>query len=399
MSTNRGRKNLSLEALEVRDVPTVYTLGAAADFNLFAIDDVDAFSSDVEGRVAVGDQATFTGYGIGDRLPNSNGTRDDLIVGTDLVYTNGQVFNGNIVYGTSGDLQSVGIPNGDDRQQAGVVDFAAADADLTNTANVLGGELPNGLTKIRYSNITLRGTHPTINIFYVTEAQIENARSLQLIVPNGSSVLINVEGGDLDISNIGFRFRGALPGNVLWNFRDAQTIDLSAIGWQGSLLAPNADLTFNNGQFTGTAVVNSMTGNGQFNLAPSTFEFEIPPLASLSGLVFEDLNTSGTYDAGEPGVGGVDLYLQGTDILGRTVNINLASAGNGTYTYLNVWPGSYSVRVVPPNSYSDTLLNGIPGTINALPVGTAAINRVDGIAVASADVGINYDFPLIRNSN
>ena len=98
---------LTLDPLEDRAVPAT-GLGIANDFSAFVLDDANLFHSDVQGRVAVGDDATITGYAVGDQLPNSHGTRDDLIVGGDLHFTNGQVYFGNVAYGGTGYFDSFG---------------------------------------------------------------------------------------------------------------------------------------------------------------------------------------------------------------------------------------------------------------------------------------------------
>src|SRR4249919_3733795 len=97
-SLSKGKSRLRFEPLEGRDVPAT-GLGVANDFSAFVLHDFNASYSDVEGRVAVGGNAKITGYAIGNHLANSNGTRDDLIVGGNLEFTNGQVFFGNTVYG------------------------------------------------------------------------------------------------------------------------------------------------------------------------------------------------------------------------------------------------------------------------------------------------------------
>ena len=116
-----------------------------------------AMNSDAEGRVAVGGHGTFSAYGIGDKLP-PDAARDDLIVGGDLDFTNGQVFGGNIVYGGAGRLAGVGTPHGTVRQQADVLPFAAIQQDLADKSAAWGAEAPNGRTTVRYSNLNLRGT-------------------------------------------------------------------------------------------------------------------------------------------------------------------------------------------------------------------------------------------------
>ncbi|PJN51731.1 hypothetical protein PAEVO_48230 [Paenibacillus sp. GM2FR] len=76
-------------------------LGIANDFNVFVFGDHTQFSVDSEGRVAVGGNATYVDYGIGDRLEVST-ARADLIVQGNIDITRGANFSGNtIIYPTS----------------------------------------------------------------------------------------------------------------------------------------------------------------------------------------------------------------------------------------------------------------------------------------------------------
>src|SRR5581483_9841845 len=84
-------------------------LGPASDFTVFVLGDVNQSFTDTEGRMAVGRNATLNSFGVGDRLPNSHGSRDDLIVGNTLTMTGGQVFNGNAVYGVSQNVVGTGF--------------------------------------------------------------------------------------------------------------------------------------------------------------------------------------------------------------------------------------------------------------------------------------------------
>ncbi|MDP3583308.1 MAG: SdrD B-like domain-containing protein, partial [Ignavibacteria bacterium] len=86
---------------------TAFDLGAATGFNLFVIEDLNQPSSDTEGKVAVGHNATFGAYSIGDKLPANSG--DVLIVGNNLQYTSGQIYNGNVVYGNTTNLPQYAV--------------------------------------------------------------------------------------------------------------------------------------------------------------------------------------------------------------------------------------------------------------------------------------------------
>lgn len=396
MSTGRVGTRLALLALEARDVPAAYDLGAATDFNLVAFNDIDVFNSDVEGRVAVGDDATIKSYGIGDKLTNSIGTRDDLIVGHDLAFQYGQVFNGNIVYGNAGSLTGVGTPNGSTRQQANVLDFAALSVDLMAKSSTWGAEAPNGLTSERFDNLYLRGTHPTLDIFTLTPEQLDGAKSIKIKVPATATVLINVPGDAATIKDLGLLLKGAASERILWNFPDATEVNVSGVGLEGSFLAPNAQFNFNNGQIKGTVIADTFAGNGELHLVQSKIKIDIPEYGSLRGLVFVDVDQNNAYDANvDGGQNGALVTLTGTDSLGRRVNRDFLSANGGVFNYGNLWAGTYTVTVRPPFKYIDSDANGIPGTVNGSTVGSPAVNSVRMIVLGIGDDGLDYQLPLI----
>ncbi len=391
------RTRLAFQALEARDVPAAYDLGAATDFNLVAFNDIDVFNSDVEGRVAVGHDAAVKSYGMGDKLTNSHGTRDDLIVGHDLAFQYGQVFNGNIVHGNSGILDGVGTPNGTSRQQANVLDFAAMSTDLTAKSALWGAEAPNGRTWERHDNIYMRGMHPTLDIFTLTPAQLDGAKSITLKVPATATVLINVPGGTADIKNLGLRLVGADCDRLVWNFPDATEVNVSGVGLEGSFLAPHAQFNFNNGQIEGTVIADSFAGNGELHLCPSHINIVIPEFSTLRGFVFVDVDKNHTYDGAIDGLqDGAAVYLTGTDSLGRHINRFYLTSGGGEFNYGHLWAGTYSVRVTPPKKYFDSVELGIPGTVNGSPAGSPAENRVNAITLGIGDDGLDYQLPLVN---
>ncbi len=67
---------------------------------------------------------------------------------------------------------------------------------------------------------------------------------------------------------------------------------------------------------------------------------EFVPVA-ISGEVFDDLNDSGTFVSGDPGLSGWTVELvQGQQTLQTT------SGSNGDYSFSNVGPGSWTLEVV-----------------------------------------------------
>ncbi|WP_020468685.1 choice-of-anchor A family protein [Zavarzinella formosa] len=392
----RKSRRLSIDTLEARDVPSASDLGAATDFNLVALNNIDVHDSDVEGRVTVGNDAAIKSYGIGDKLPDSFGTRDDLIVGHDLTYQYGQVFKGNIVYGDTGVLDGVGTPNGTVRQEANVFDFAAASADLTAKSTQWGGEDPNGLTSVRHGNITMRGMNPTLDFFTLTQAQLDGATSIVLKAPATATVIINVPDGSVDIKNLGFSLRGIAANHVLWNFPEATDINISGVGLKGSFLAPQANFNFNNGQITGTVIANNYAGNGELHLDQSRINVAIPPYASIQGFVFVDVDQNHAYDSSIDGLqDGAGVTLTGIDALGRRINRSYLTVDGGQFNFGNLWAGTYTVTVQPPFKYINSMESGIPGTVNGSTTGTPGVNQVSSISLGSGDNALNYELPLL----
>jgi hypothetical protein len=98
--------------------------------------------------------------------------------------------------------------------------------------------------------------------------------------------------------------------------------------------------------------------------------------ATISGTVWVDNNSNGTIDAGESGLSGVTVFLNGNG-----GEINTTSAADGSYTFNNVTAGSYTLREGAPANYIQTT------PANA---GTIPITAVAGTTYANNNFG---DFP------
>ncbi len=66
----------------------------------------------------------------------------------------------------------------------------------------------------------------------------------------------------------------------------------------------------------------------------------VPPLRPyfITGTIFVDLNGNGTKDAGEPGIGGVEVELDGG-------SVTFTTDSTGNYAFRNLEPGAHSVRI------------------------------------------------------
>ncbi|MCF8243329.1 MAG: choice-of-anchor A family protein [Melioribacteraceae bacterium] len=241
-----------------------FDLGPATGFNLFAIKDVTQPSSDTQGKMAVGRDATLSNYSVGDQLPNSNGTEDVLIVGRKLTFTSGAVYNGNVVYGSWQNVpQSVSITDGTIRQD-NVIDFSAAKTHLKTLSSTLAGYPANGTVTFEWGGLFLTGNDPFLNVFEVDGNDLSVANNMEIDVPNGAVVLVNINRNTVSWMG-GLVVRGTSISNVLYNFHKANNLTISGIDIQGSILAPKANVNFIAGVINGQMIVKSLEGQGQMN--------------------------------------------------------------------------------------------------------------------------------------
>lgn len=377
---------LRLEQLEDRCVPSATDLGIAGDFNAFVFTDYTGQWSDVEGRLAVGQDAKLSGYGVGDKLTNSHGTRDDLIVGDDLTYQNGQVFNGNIVYGDTASINSVGVPNGTIRKDH-VVDFTAAETDLKTKSATWSGYGTNGTIANNWGGLNLTGSSSTLNVFNLSATQLQNIWGLTINVPAGSSVLVNVTGTNISLQNFSMNVNGTDGSHVLFNLYQATDVTLQGVGFQGSILAPQAHITFNNGSLSGTLVADSFTGQGQFNLSPIRINIPESLPASLSGSVFNDKNGNGVQDSGEAGIEQVTLIITGQ---GVSYYMTTTTDKNGNFTFTGLPSGHFTVAIIVPDG--STLASVHVGSEGGNP--SLSTGEITDISLGNGVFGIHYDFGL-----
>jgi choice-of-anchor A domain-containing protein len=249
----------------------------AADFNVFVFGAITQTNTDAQGRVAAGGDARLTGYGVGDALSNSAGQRDDLIIGGSLTYQQGEVFNGNLVTGGPALLTNVGLPNGTARRGT-VVDFTGAAGQLTGRSATWAALPANGTTDDSGGTLRLTGTDRSLDVFAVPGSQLASANGLTVSAPAGATVLVNVSGTAAQMQSFGMTVSGTDRQHVLFNFASATSLALAGISVQGSVLAPHADVTFNNGDMDGTLIARSLTGNGEFHNDRPLVQIDSPAL-------------------------------------------------------------------------------------------------------------------------
>jgi hypothetical protein len=115
---------------------------------------------------------------------------------------------------------------------------------------------------------------------------------------------------------------------------------------------------------------------------------ELKP-TGISGFVYSDANNNGVMDPGETGIQGVTMTLTG-----GSGPVTATTDANGFYHFDNLVPRTYSVAETQPAGYlngTDTL-----GTKGGTVHNVAGDENINGITLASGDVGQNYNFGELK---
>ncbi len=390
-----GQHDASVDAGVYGGLPPGFcdTLTVGENFNALIFGDLTTTGGDTEGRLAVGGTARFdaaVGYSVGiaeygERIPPLNGTADMLIVGGDLYDGLFQV-NGNIVYGGTR-FGPVRYPvNGNTTRQVQPVTFTSsgnvADDGSGKTFDTLQqqleltsamiasmdnrGVVTNDLDKTD-SIMTFIGNDAVLNVFNVNAADWSGSQmDILIIAPAFSTVVFNIHGSSVELSNGAIRLTGVTNDRILFNYVNASLLRTTGFTHEGAVLAPYADGTFSGGAFEGFGVFGGsvVTSNG--------FEFHHYP---FRGTICTEAETSPAVDlvttAGDAADGAVLTVLGGSDV---GVSYRVRNVGNTWLDQVRVTDsvlgsiGSLGQRLAPgasatltavlPNVTSETVLQG-----------------------------------------
>ena len=257
------------------------SFGAADNYNVFVKNDFSATSSDVEGRVAVGGNASISNYSInvknGVQLYSDTSSNPALVVGGGLNYTSGNiagdVYVGGVFNGsasgtiTNGSLQSGGLSPIDFDSEFAALEQLSLDLSLLNDNGVA---TPQWSTQNYYGE-GQNGVGSDWHVFDLTGDDMMFTDYLLRDVDAEDFILFNVSGSN--ISTSWGNFAGSdnslrmQSDRVLYNFFEAEVLEVNAALF-GSILAPNASVLAAYGLIEGQVIADSWLGNAQVNDNP-----------------------------------------------------------------------------------------------------------------------------------
>jgi uncharacterized repeat protein (TIGR01451 family) len=263
--------------------------------------------------------------------------------------------------------------------------------DANNNGTLDSGE-PSIITDAQ-GNYAFTLTAPPVGSVTIKVREVLPAGWLQT-TSNPADITVTSAGGTFSGRDFGNFQKISISGQV---FNDLNGDGLKGPGDSGItgwtvFLDSNGDGLLDNGE---TSLLTDAQGNYSFNnLGPGTYRVrEVKPagwiqktgnpvdiiaasganvnepidpglnfgnfqLITISGVVFNDFNGNGTRDAGEPGVSGRTVFLD-TNNNGALDNgePSTISAGDGSYSFVNLGPGTYRVRAVLPVAWTQTSAN------------------------------------------
>ncbi len=194
---------------------------------------------------------------------------------------------------------------------------------------------------------------------------------------------------------------GTVVGNVTANDPGADTLTFTIIGGSGAAafaidssgqitVADSSLLDFETSP-TLTLDVEVADGDGGFDTA--TITINLLNQASISGVVFVDVNQNGLFDANEPGIDGVVVKL--LDQFGNPVLDDLGDAitaitnNGGFYLFEDLDPGIYQLLEMQPTGVNDGAedLGSLGGTIVANDRMQLTLAQTDAFDYAFAELG------------
>ncbi len=229
--------------------------------NVYTARDFRAVSSDVEGAIVSGGNVRIENYAV--NLNNKAAYAGySIVAGGDISLTSGTIHNGQTYSGGTTSLKNAASTP---HSTINPVDFAAATQQFKDIAAGLSLVGATGSIEREYSaNKVIGSGMGGVDVFSVSADFFNGGNNWKLVgLTPGQTLIFNISGknGGFNNGNIGF---DPLAGyNVLFNFFEAETVDVKGI--IGSVLAPYATVQAGWGVINGQVIADTWDSSVQVN--------------------------------------------------------------------------------------------------------------------------------------
>ena len=284
--------------------PAVYAdpFDALRSFNAVVFHNFTSQSSDVEGTLAVGGNATLFNYSVNQSNAPYNGY--GLVVGGNLNFTNGTVWNnGQTYYGGALNSWAVNYTGGT-TSASNPVDFGALQSSANSISSNYAGMAANGSTAYvtpdlvnpagsgNGQGLKLTGDGVSaLQVFSVDGNLLGGRNEISVSnIPSFAAIVLNISGAVTGLHNVDSSNPfDPWAGRVLLNFYQATKVTFDHTAPHASILAPLATIESSQfGHIAGTVVVNEWNGDFQLNVVavpePETYAMMLAGLG-LMGFV------------------------------------------------------------------------------------------------------------------
>lgn len=240
--------------------------------NVYTAGNFKAISSDVEGSIVAGGNVTIENYAVNLNHKPAY-TNYSVVAGGNLSLTSGTIHNGQVYAGGATAYKNAAEAP---RSTVNPVDFAAATQQFKDIASGLSGVAATGSLVREYSaNKVIGSGKGGVDVFNVDAAFFDGGNNWVLsgLTP-GQTLIFNISGkdGGFNNGNIGFFPLDAY--NVLFNFFEAETVDVKGI--IGSVLAPYATVKAGWGVINGQVIADTWDSSVQVNSNHYFGSVEVP---------------------------------------------------------------------------------------------------------------------------
>ncbi len=251
----------------------------------------------------------------------------------------------------------------------------------SRTPLTFSGAVATGITNVNFAEIqsSLAGT-----VYHDQNADGTKGGA----EPGIGGVTVQLTGTDASGAPVGLTTTTAADGTYKFSNLAAGTyvateVQPSAYGDGGETVGTSGGTTTTNDKIEAITLVAGVNATG-YNFGEK--------LAPLSGKVYVDVNNDGIAGAAaaEPGISGVTITVAGMTEAGAPVNTSTTTATDGTWSFPNLQPGTYSVTETHPVAWGDG--KDTVGTVNAVSTGTTSNDQFAAVVLTGAAAGINYNF-------